>query len=816
MKNKIFFKGTFYALISTTFLIVNPFASTAQIPPNYNVLFIAVDDMNDRCSFLNSSEVLTPNLQRLVNRGMVFKLGFCQYAMCNPSRTSLLTGWRPDKTQVFSNSTRPRSVISPDVKFLPEYFKTYGYHTERYGKILHAQFENDIAWDYSEPPEIAGGNSNIRNNGFSGMSESANMPGGSWWIDNLGTTVTEDSLSANDLVARMRQPQTQPFFYGLGLHTHNPFTPSLKYWNLNGDPSVQQLLPVDKNGTLSNVMGNVSEPIVLPQTPANDRSDVPSIAFPNPPVIKIDAEWKNTIHAYDGEVAQMDAQLGIVLDEMDRQNLWANTVVVFWSDHGQHLGEHQGLWLKNTIFNEALHVPLIVCVPGKPAGTSSRLVELVDLYPTLAELCGLPAPAGMEGSSFVPLLDNPETGWKKAVFSQVRGTNSIMGRSVLTAQYRYNSWDTAGEELYDHNNDPFEYTNLAGNAAYANALVDMRTILAEGWQKSIPIQCIPQNFYADSDSDGYGNFSVSVQACYAPPGYVSDYTDCNDSDTNIHPNAVELCNGVDDNCNGQIDENLVSASITPTGTINSCTGTIITLTAIGAAGSTYQWLKNGRIISGAIGQTYDGKKSGSYQVQITIGAGCNATSNATTLSFADYPVATITPMGSLDICATDSVVLQANSGTHIKYQWQKKHINIVGATSAKYTAKEAANYDLVVTNSNGCSTVSANTKVTKSCLAIAPALEILSSAKTNSTTELLLHPNPTNGPVTVSYNSDKNSTAILNIYDITGRMIFNKTVNFIKGRNVFNINLASLSSGSYFFELDAGSQQTRVKFIVEK
>jgi uncharacterized sulfatase len=483
----------FFSIFLTIVFLIHTEIVRSQTTPSYNVLFIAVDDMNDRIGFLGNSEVVAPNLKRLVARGMVFKLAYCQYPLCNASRTSILSGWRPDKTQIFGNSIRPSSVMGSNVVYLPEYFKKFGYRIERYGKIMHGSFENDITWDYAEPPESSDNgimlpservNSNVLTSTI--ISNSTAYPGGDWWIKDIADTRLPDGTEARNLVTRMQQAQSKPFFYALGLHAHNPFTPSLKYWNMNGDPSVQELLPVDRYGTLTDLKGNGSATIRLPSTPQNDRSDVPSIAFPSAPIVKPNDEWRKTIHAYDAEVAQMDAQLGLVLDEMDRQNLWKNTVVVFWSDHGQHLGEHEGTWLKNTLFEESLHVPLIVCAPGKPAGQCSRLVELVDLYPTLAELCGLPAPGGMEGSSFARLLDNPKLTWKRAAFSQVKGSNKIMGRSIRTERYRYTSWGTEGEELYDHSADPHEYNNLAGNSQYATTLNQMRTILAQGWKSSVP------------------------------------------------------------------------------------------------------------------------------------------------------------------------------------------------------------------------------------------------------------------------------------------------------------------------------------------
>jgi len=470
--------GSIPFLLTLSLMIL---AEPIQAQPNahYNVLFIVIDDMNDRIGLLGSPEVVSPNLKRLAAHGMVFKDAYCQYALCNPSRTSFLSGWRPDKTKIFTNHVRPRSVMGPDVKFLPEYFKYYGYHIERYGKIMHNLYENDIAWDYAEPSESSNelqeGDSKGNCTGKYGVTA-----GPDWWINDK----TDDQINArvSRLVARMKQDVGQPFFYALGLLVHHPFTPSLKYWNKNGDPSVQELLPVDSSGAISNLKGNGSQPIVIPATPAGDRSDVACIAFTGQEVVT-GLNLKRVIHAYDGEVAQMDEELGVVLDEMDRQNLWKNTVVVFLSDHGQHLGEHAGLWGKETLFEESLHVPLIVCAPGMVAGECTRLVELVDLYPTLAELCGLPSPAAMQGQNFAPLLANPGLPWKNAVFSQVK-RGSVMGKSVRTKQYRYNSWGVTGEELYNHNADPHEYNNLATDPNYTSMLKEMRKILADGWTKS--------------------------------------------------------------------------------------------------------------------------------------------------------------------------------------------------------------------------------------------------------------------------------------------------------------------------------------------
>ena len=640
---KLIVKRLFYCLnipVLTLCLFIQPCSLQAQASQKYNVLFIAVDDMSDRCSFLGNPEVKTPNLQRLVNRGMVFKNAYTQYAMCNPSRTSLLTGWRPDKTHVYSNFQRPSSVMGTDVVYLPEYFHNNGYRTERYGKIMHGLYEDDCTWDYAEPFET-GGDKKRRNSNE--LAPSSTLKGGDWWIIDVPDSTLSDGIEARNLVKRMQQPEQFPFFYGFGVHTHNPFNPSLPYWNLNGNPSVQVHLPINKSGTMSSFTGNGSGPIIIPETPVNDRNDVPSIAFPSAPIIKTNEEWKNTIHAYDGEVAQMDAQLGLVLDELDRQNLWDNTIVVFWSDHGQHLGEHEGTWLKNTVFEEALHVPLIVCVPGKPAGECSGLVELVDLYPTLSELCGLPAPQGMEGYSFAALLDNPTLPWKRAVFSQVKRSSTVMGRTIRTSQYRYTSWGTLGEELYDHVADPHEYTNLATNATYAAVLNNMRTILAEGWTKSLPYSC---TLTATVNPAG------TVNLCQGSSLVLSANTDSGVSYQWLRNgiavnNAASQTLTVNKDGNYQVSEtkgssctsvsattivNLTGkfqATITAMSSLDICATGSVVLKANAGSGFTYQWKKEGNIITGATTRFYTATAAGTYTVSVTDTSSCSKTSAGT-------------------------------------------------------------------------------------------------------------------------------------------------------------------------------------------
>ncbi|MBK8312501.1 MAG: sulfatase [Acidobacteria bacterium] len=459
-----------------------------------NVLFIVADDLNTSLSTYGDAITKSPNLDRLAKRGVKFDRAYCQYPLCSPSRTSFLSGRRPETTRIYNNATDPRTNLK-DVVMLPEYFKQHGYFTARIGKIPHDTYNSLVSWDVSEdadpsayfvpdedgsevadrtkPPDAE----RMNYRGRTGLSRDALLkqlkPGDeggvplTWRATNTKDEDEPDGNTARRVAKLLEANQDKPFFIAAGFHKpHLPWIAPKKYFDLYP----QARMP-------------------LPATPANDRADIPAPALTHHSGDEVltDAQRRQAIAAYHAATSLMDAGVGILLDTLDRLKLSDNTIIVFIGDHGFHLGEHGGLWRKLTLFEECARTPLIVVAPKKRANVvSPRLVEFVDIYPTLAELCGLPAPVGVEGLSFARLLDNPKQAWKKAAFTTLARRN-LMGRSVRTERYRYTEWgDEMTAELYDHQTDPHEFTNLVNDPKAAPVLAEMRKTLKEGWRAAVP------------------------------------------------------------------------------------------------------------------------------------------------------------------------------------------------------------------------------------------------------------------------------------------------------------------------------------------
>lgn len=489
------------SLLLFTLLAIN--CSFAAPPPN--ILFIAVDDLRPDLACYGAAHMKTPHLDSLAATGLLFERAYCQVAVCNPSRASILSGARPDTTGIFDNQHFMRPLM-PDVVALPQHFKNHGWHALSLGKIYHHSQrepgEDPLSW--SEPPWYRGHPSPswFTQESLDFVAAQKKLPKSEQAILARGppfeaSDTSEDvhpdgqtALKAIETLRRLKQMQ-KPFFLGVGfVKPHLPFNCPQQYWDLYPEDSIQ--LP-----THNAARTDVPAPALLDPYELRSYGKVPKEGTPID-----DALARNLIRGYRACVSFMDAQLGRVLKELDALDLANNTIVVVWGDHGYHLGEH-GLFTKMTNFELGTRVPLIVRIPGMkaPGQKSKALVELVDLYPTLAELADLPLPSHLEGTSFKPLLENPDLAWKKAAFSQYRrkGSATLMGkgpltfegRSLRTPDWRYTEWrdpkgKSLGAELYHHAQDPDETINLATDPAYAAKVTELAAQLQAGWKAATP------------------------------------------------------------------------------------------------------------------------------------------------------------------------------------------------------------------------------------------------------------------------------------------------------------------------------------------
>ncbi len=468
---------------------------SAQEKPRLNVLFVAVDDLRPELGCYGSALVKSPNIDRLAARGLVFNRAYCQQAVCSPSRSSLLTGRRPDATKVWDLNTHFRKAL-PHVVTLPQHFKANGYHAQGLSKIYHGGFDDPPSWSvpHQNPKRPSYGpetqalvrklTEEAKAKGLD-LAKRQNQPRGpAWEAPDVADNALADGATADLAIEALRALKDRPFFLAVGfLRPHLPFVAPKKYWDLYQESDFR--LP-----------RNATPPKDAPPFAPSGWGELRAYQGMPKSGPVTDEQARKLIHGYHASVSYMDAQLGRVLGEIEALGLRERTVVILWGDHGWYLGEH-GAWCKHTNYEYATRAPLVISVPGqKSAGRKSdALVEFVDLYPSLAEICGLPAPQGVEGTSFAPLLDDPARPWKKAAFSQyprgVPGTGRCMGYSVRTDRWRLVEWAVPGKkflevELYDHEKDPNEDVNVAmlpGNAAVVRELTDL---LHAGWKGARP------------------------------------------------------------------------------------------------------------------------------------------------------------------------------------------------------------------------------------------------------------------------------------------------------------------------------------------
>lgn len=508
--------------------------------PRPNVLFIAVDDLRPELGCYGNTIIKTPQIDRLAARGVVFERTYAQQSVCSASRTSMLTGLRPDTTGIYDNATHFRSR-KPDAVTLPQQFREHGYHTASVGKIFHSQWDlayvgrqlddppswSEPAWFprtvqfyfTSEGQRIArtvfartarcplDGRTLCLHSERIGAQQAdidlADRKYDQWKNHFVMGPVTEapdvadnvlsDGEVADQAIATLRRIKDRSFFLAVGFsRPHVPYVAPKKYWELYRPES----LPLAANP--QSPLGSPAWAL-LPAHDFSGYTDVPKNgALPQSVVRRL-------VHGYYASVSYVDAQLGRIIVELERLGLAENTIIVVWGDHGFHLGENSR-WGKQTCFEMANRQPLIVCAPGQQGNgrKSAALVESVDLFPTLCDLSGVAIPGTVEGASFAPLLGDPDRKWKEAVFSQfprpVRAgggktgaqPDDKMGYSMRTDRYRYTEWryvlrpeEIAARELYDHHDDAAENRNVADEPARQDLIRSLHQQMAAGWPATL-------------------------------------------------------------------------------------------------------------------------------------------------------------------------------------------------------------------------------------------------------------------------------------------------------------------------------------------
>ncbi|MDZ4290027.1 MAG: sulfatase [Prosthecobacter sp.] len=446
-------------------------ASSHAAESRPNVLLLMSDDLAATLGSYGHPQAKTPNLDALAAEGVRFSRAYCQFPHCNPSRSSLLSGFRPNATRVTNNEDNLYQNL-PGVMTLPHLFRQNGYATARCGKIFHLgvptgteSMDDPVAWDFGTPFKDERPYPKTRESAI--KVKTGKKQGLAWQETTGGAEALVDGNFAKTAIDWLEHRDTaKPFFLAVGFHRpHLPLVAPAEFFDL---------YPFDS--------------ITLPEAPPDDEADIPEPArngaVPGYAMTATPEQRRAAIRAYLACVSYVDAQAGKVLEALKRLGLEKDTIVIFASDHGWHLGEH-GLWHKRSLFEESAQVPFIVRAPGH-AGmgkTSGSLAELLDVYPTLCDLCGIKPLHALAGKSLRPILDDPNATLHEAAFTQARrGKNAgFWGRSVRTTRWRCTEWDEGrnGIELYDHDRDPLEYTNLANDPQHAETLAKLRAMLAE-------------------------------------------------------------------------------------------------------------------------------------------------------------------------------------------------------------------------------------------------------------------------------------------------------------------------------------------------
>jgi uncharacterized sulfatase len=447
-------------------MIELPAMSFGQHSDQPNVLFIAVDDLGCQLGCYGDLVAKTPNVDRLASTGVCFRRAYNQLPLCNPTRASVMTGLRPDTINVYDLDAHFRDTV-PDAVTLGQAFQNAGYYSARVGKIFHYNVPASIGTEgFDDPPTW---NRTVNPKGRDKTDEALvfnaephrKISGALSWLAADGSAEEQtDGMIATEAIKIMKEKKDEPFFLGVGFfRPHTPYVAPKRYFDM---------YPIEQ--------------LRLPFAPEGDREDIPTAAFAhNCPVPNYNLDEPTLLkatQAYYACVSMIDDQVGRLLNALGEMGIADNTIVVFWSDHGYHLGEHNGVWQKRTLFEQGARAPLIIRPqkndsPSKTfaSGPSDAVVEFVDIYPTITDLAGIELPKELEGRTLRPLLTDPSVEWDGYAVTQVlrpaddRLSELVMGCSIRTERFRFTEWAEGrhGSELYDHQTDPGEFNNLALN-----------------------------------------------------------------------------------------------------------------------------------------------------------------------------------------------------------------------------------------------------------------------------------------------------------------------------------------------------------------
>lgn len=490
----------------------------------HNVLFISIDDLRPTLGVYGDTIAISPNIDTIASEGIVFKEAFCQAAVCAPSRASLMTGVRPDSTRVWHLGDKFRE-INPVAITMPQHFSKFGYHTVNLGKIFHNYMPDSVSWDepdlrpskylredwlkrdgetYYIDPEVNASQRRKRDSLLKlrpiRYADGWNT-GPAWEAADVNDTMYYDGAQnklAIQTLTRLSK-SNKPFYMGLGyFRPHLPFTVPKKYWDMY-DPNQ---IPLSNHQELTE---NAPAQSMNSMYELRHYDGFGHISHPFESR-KLGMDTIRTLrHGYYASVSYVDKLIGDLTQHMKKIGIYENTIIVIWGDHGYKLGDHNS-WGKMTNYNIDLKVPIIIRYPDQPnkGKQAHGIVELVDLFPTLCEISGIEVPEYMQGSSLVPLIENPERQWKRAAFSQFHRRPKVsadgkryMGYAMNTKKYHYIEWydwdpvngrkgQLRNIELYDREKDPHEKVNIAQNEALSSTVKELSSQLEKGWKAARP------------------------------------------------------------------------------------------------------------------------------------------------------------------------------------------------------------------------------------------------------------------------------------------------------------------------------------------